>query len=53
MAAGAARELDHGLIAVEEGEARELAPVAVAFEEAYGQPLRYVNDIKTECMTEL
>jgi hypothetical protein len=32
-AAGAARELDHGLVAIEEGEARELAPVAVTVEE--------------------
>jgi hypothetical protein len=35
---GAARELDHRLIAVEEGEARELASVAVALEEAYLPP---------------
>jgi hypothetical protein len=32
-AAGAARELDHGLVAVEERQARQLAPVAVTVEE--------------------
>jgi hypothetical protein len=32
-AAGAARELDHGLVSVEERQARQLAPVAVTVEE--------------------
>ena len=32
-AAGATCELDHSLIAVEEGEARQLAPAAVTVEE--------------------